>query len=114
MSNDDKTRIIRPLDQLKGPPPLPPGDNDVTRKMTDRAAKAGAAPEEEDYEKTQLVRPAGRAKTGGTFDPLAPAGAASSATEPAETDDPVVGWLVVTAGPGRGSSVQLGYGWNSI
>jgi hypothetical protein len=28
--------------------------------------------------------------------------------------DPVVGWLVVTYGPGRGASLQLGYGRNSI
>ena len=29
-------------------------------------------------------------------------------------DDPVVGWLVVVEGPGKGRSVQLGYGSNSI
>jgi len=28
--------------------------------------------------------------------------------------DPVVGWLVVTVGPGRGASLNLGYGRNSI
>ncbi|HYI70370.1 MAG TPA: FHA domain-containing protein [Skermanella sp.] len=28
--------------------------------------------------------------------------------------DPVVGWLVVTFGPGRGASLNLGYGRNSI
>jgi hypothetical protein len=28
--------------------------------------------------------------------------------------DPVVGWLVVVAGPGRGHALQLGYGMNSI
>ena len=29
-------------------------------------------------------------------------------------DDPVVGWLVVVDGPGKGISVTLGYGMNSI
>jgi hypothetical protein len=29
-------------------------------------------------------------------------------------DDPVVGWLVVVDGPGKGRSFQLGYGANSI
>ena len=29
-------------------------------------------------------------------------------------DDPVVGWLVVVEGPGKGRSVQLGYGSNSL
>jgi hypothetical protein len=28
--------------------------------------------------------------------------------------EPVVGWLVIVSGPGRGQSLQLGYGMNSI
>jgi pSer/pThr/pTyr-binding forkhead associated (FHA) protein len=28
--------------------------------------------------------------------------------------DPVVGWLVITAGPGQGRALALGYGRNSI
>ena len=28
--------------------------------------------------------------------------------------DPVVGWLVVTEGPGKGAAVALGYGMNSV
>ena len=30
------------------------------------------------------------------------------------SSDPVVGWLVVIAGPGRGAAVELGYGMNAI
>jgi hypothetical protein len=30
------------------------------------------------------------------------------------SDDPVVGWLVILAGPGRGSAVELGYGMNIV
>lgn len=29
-------------------------------------------------------------------------------------DDPVVGWLVVVAGPGKGRALQLGYGANTL
>ena len=29
-------------------------------------------------------------------------------------DDPVVGWLVVVEGPGKGRAIQLGYGSNSL
>jgi len=28
--------------------------------------------------------------------------------------DPVVAWLVIVQGPGKGTSVQVGYGWNTI
>lgn len=28
--------------------------------------------------------------------------------------DPVVGWLVVVSGPGRGSALELGYGMNAV
>ena len=43
----------------------------------------------------------------------------SASAEPAKPADdlpegPVVGWLVVVEGPGRGKSVTLGYGMNSI
>lgn len=30
------------------------------------------------------------------------------------SSDPVVGWLVVVSGPGRGSAVELGYGMNIV
>jgi hypothetical protein len=53
--------------------------------------------------KTVLVRPSSRNASGETVKP---------------SDDlpegPVVGWLVVVEGPGRGKSVTLGYGMNAI
>ncbi len=49
---------------------------------------------------TRLVTP------GGTESAVAPATDRSS--------DPVVGWLVVITGPGRGSAVELGYGMNAV
>jgi hypothetical protein len=42
------------------------------------------------------------------------AGAAATAAAPQPLDGPVVGWLVVVEGPGRGQSVKLGYGMNII
>ena len=36
------------------------------------------------------------------------------AAEARGMDDPVVGWLVVVEGPGKGRAVQLGYGSNSL
>ena len=50
---------------------------------------------------TRLVRPdeeAGAAPTGAS----------------APADGPVVGWLVVTGGPGRGRSIELGFGMNIV
>ena len=41
------------------------------------------------------------------------AGAEGAAKKDA-MDDPVVGWLVVVEGPGKGFSLTLGYGMNSI
>lgn len=56
---------------------------------------------------TTLVEP----PTGGTR-LVSPVGARADA--PAAASDPLVGWLVVVDGPGRGRSVQLGYGMNIV
>lgn len=39
---------------------------------------------------------------------------ADAATQGDRSSDPVVGWLVVVDGPGRGSAVELGYGMNAV
>lgn len=42
---------------------------------------------------------------------------ASGAVEPPPHDamtDPVAAWLVIVQGPGKGTSVQVGYGWSKI
>lgn len=57
--------------------------------------------------KTRLVAPTGAGS------PPATAGA-SPAPAAAPSSDPVVGWLVVVIGPGKGSAVALGHGMNSI
>jgi len=109
---EDKTRIVRrPIQNLQGPTSPAPGDTDATRRV-DRGSEAGRRPIDPlaDDGKTKLFRPSPnkRAQEKG-FDPLAPA------YEEAETpSDPVVGWLVVVKGPGKGKALGLGYGFNSI
>jgi hypothetical protein len=51
------------------------------------------------------------------FRPGAVSGVDSSASDFSKSKfskEPVVGWLVVTEGPGRGQSLEIGYGMNSI
>ena len=99
--DDDKTRIMRRPGQ---PPPLPRDDD---TNITDRGRSASSPAEEEEEEggMTRLVGPPRRLSDGG--------GQSAPASEAVEAD-PVVGWLVVMAGPGRGNSVKLGYGQNSV
>jgi hypothetical protein len=114
MSNEeeDKTRIVRrPLQNFQGPPLPVPGDTDATRRA-DRGSEdvRRISDPSPDDGKTKLFRPSTskRAQEKG-FDPLAPV------EDDAETvSDPVVGWLVVVKGPGRGKALKLGYGFNNI
>ncbi|WP_244442657.1 FHA domain-containing protein [Azospirillum lipoferum] len=47
-------------------------------------------------------------------DPPSGDGPAVSPARQTAPDEPVVGWLVIVEGPGRGTSRPLGYGMNSI
>jgi len=110
---DDKTRIVRPLDQLQRPITPQPSDIDPTRKI-----------DREEIPDTRTIKPIRTADEGKTVlfrpSPNRPTGATTTSpstprAEPEEAiSDPVVGWLVVVKGPGRGNAVRLGYGWNSI
>ncbi len=77
---------------------------DKTTERMDRNPSAGGATQPVDNPaddgKTRLYRPA----------------KATGAKTPAETTDSpfVVGWLVVLKGPGRGASLPIGYGVNSV
>jgi hypothetical protein len=107
----DKTRIInRPLDRLQGPAADQPPDPDRTGLAENRpaAARPPLPSAGGDDGKTVLFRPPSKSA------PAEGAAAASSGAATSNSKDPVVGWLVVTKGPGRGSAAQLGYGWNSI
>lgn len=104
--DDEKTRIIRR--PASGRPPEPPEDDDS--HTTPRAAQGRTPPPpaEEDDDMTRLAIPRRRPNTESA---QPEAGTPAQAAEP---DDPVVGWLVVLAGPGRGQACRLGYGQNSI
>ena len=109
---EDKTRIVRrPLQNLQGPASRDPLDADATRRA-ERGPEAGrsvSAPPPDDG-KTKLFRPTpNKSAQEKAPEPAAPAG------HDVETiADPVVGWLVVVKGPGRGRALGLGYGFHSI
>lgn len=94
---DEKTRLIR----RKTPPDLPPGAANPPSLPPTRMIE----PEPADGEHTKLVGAARR--SGG-------AEASGSAQPDGGELDPVVGWLVIVSGPGRGNARRLGYGQNSI
>lgn len=123
MEEYDKTRIIRRSPAQVPPPPPPPIPNQggipetspensdktriLARRPEDPAPRQERAPHpsplppvEED--KTVILTPSVRARAAG-----------EPALDPAMID-PVVGWLVVIAGPGRGHVLRLGHGMNSI
>ncbi len=108
MTDDGKTRIIKRGDQ--GPPPFgggvptraggttkvdsPSGAPAPTRKVeSPHSVPAKAA----DSNKTKLVRPR----------------SANDASDEQEWN-PVVGWVVVVDGPGKGNSLNVGIGYNHL
>lgn len=96
---DEKTRLIR----RKTPPDLPvagAGADQPTRVLE---------PESGDGDMTKLVGPARRTNPGDSA-----AGSSSTPSTDGGELDPVVGWLVVLSGPGRGNARRLGYGQNSL
>jgi hypothetical protein len=122
---NEKTRLIRRSTSGEGGGPPPPspmpqtyrphdpeetvyggsamgGSQDQTRiiRKDDPRAQAAAVPVASDA--TVLVRRSSASTPG--------------VASPAEDlpEGPVVGWLVVVEGPGRGKSVTLGYGMNTI
>ena len=89
---DEKTRLIR-----REKSAADPAVEQSTRVLE---------PEADDGAHTKLVGPARR---GGASE-------AAAGGQPGDGGevDPVVGWLVVLAGPGRGNARRLGYGQNSL
>ncbi|HZP75593.1 MAG TPA: FHA domain-containing protein [Pseudolabrys sp.] len=88
--------------------PWPARDSHPARQRDDRDKTAGRPPvsrgHDDDDEKTRFFAAPRAADT-----------AAAGAEEDASGgDDPVVGWLVIVEGPGRGRSCELGAGANSI
>lgn len=73
----------------------------TVQKTTQSASQPSAADDDEFDPQTQVV---GRQTKGAPKD--------TSRNDPMA--DPVVGWLVSVAGPGKGSVLQMGYGRNSV
>lgn len=88
----DTSSSASPADRGVPPSGDSGGDEERTRLAGPRrrSAKAAGSAEEE----PEAAQAGGRIK-----DPM---------------DDPVVGWLVIVDGPGRGASAPLGYGMNSV
>jgi hypothetical protein len=88
--DDGKTRLIRRPPRVREPETSPPGESAVSA---------------DESQMTRLIGP-----------PTRVAARSSRSSEPKKRDaqDPVVGWLVIVKGPGRGSACQLGYGQNSL
>ncbi|XHR28774.1 MAG: FHA domain-containing protein [Chthoniobacteraceae bacterium] len=118
MEDYDKTRLIR-RSSSQPPPPPPPIPSSASRAASDDSDKTRilprpASPEPERREsgpsipsddKTVIVTPPMRARMG----------LGEAATIPGDPmTDPVVGWIVVVAGPGQGNTLKLGHGMNSI
>lgn len=112
MEDHEKTRLIRRSMTQRVPPPAPAStvqpeeDLDKTRILARPASEPEAYEEmptgQADDDKTVIIRPSARSRQAG---------------EPAPDDamaDPLVGWLVVIAGPGQGNFAKLGHGMNSI
>jgi hypothetical protein len=94
--DDEKTRIIR----------RPAAEPDPAAETIDEGLTTATRmlqPTAEETEMTRLVGPPRRSAKSDS----------SGAVEGGESD-PVVGWLVVVAGPGRGQARRLGYGQNSV
>ena len=90
------------------PPGRAPGENpsalDAPTRVVSEEQTLGRTEAEEP---TRLHRPGARAADAEAAKPVA-----ASADDAME--DPVVGWLVVLAGPGKGQVCKLGYGANSL
>jgi hypothetical protein len=92
--------------------PPPRVDNDPT-EMLGRTAGSKTHPTESD-EATKVLRPSPRPSAQGTrlFGKDELPGQLEEAAD--ALSDPVVGWLVIVDGPGRGNYIPLGYGQNTI
>ena len=97
---EEKTRLIRRSKPEAGPSDAGAGITETTRILPPELPQT-----EGDEGMTHLVGPARRSGR---------ADAAPAASDDGGETDPVVGWLVVLSGPGRGNARRLGYGQNAL
>jgi hypothetical protein len=126
---NDKTRLIRRSSSgdagaPQNPPP-PPGYGGSPRDPEETVYGGGAANRSANPDQTRIIRrddPAANQAPAAAADErtvlVRRSSSSAAAGTAAAADDlpegPVVGWLVVIEGPGRGKSVTLGYGMNTI
>lgn len=119
-SDYDPTRLIRKSSSNEGgkhySSPSEGGEETIYEP-------GSGTPANEDPEQTRIIRGGHEADPGAVTDDATQlvrrssssrkeSGEVSESSEP--ENGPVVGWLVVVKGPGKGNSVALGYGMNSI
>ncbi len=97
MADDDTTRIVSRKSSV--------GAGGIATSVVGKTPGMGSADHDDSH--TRLYRP--KRTTLNSSDVLSGASAGDDFTA-----DPVVGWLVIVEGPGRGQSVTLGYGMNGI
>ena len=106
--SDDRTRVIR----KPGSPAPASVDGSKTTEVMGSGTPATPARMQTDADPaTQLFRPQ-RKQTPPPAEARVDAKPQARVTD--RMDNPVVGWLVVVAGPGKGTARELGYGMNSI
>lgn len=117
MEEQDKTRIIRRPSAHQPPPPIPPRPPEsshaenpdktriLQRRPEDPVSGAARLEQQAEDDKTVILTPPARERS-----------ASAAADTPIDDAliDPIVGWLVIVDGPGRGHALQLGHGMNSI
>ena len=120
---NDKTRLIRRSSSGDAGTPQPPPPSQPHRPHDpEETVYGGAAGRMETPDQTRIIR---RDESAAQAPPAASdktvlvrrsSASAPGVASPAEDlpEGPVVGWLVVVEGPGRGKSATLGYGMNTI
>lgn len=101
--DDERADFARPKTPPRPQAPAAPAEPTAAPPPQNAAPRAGGDP------KTAII---GRARRKPAVDRSQEA--EESKGESDQMDDPVVGWVVVVEGPGRGASQTLGYGMNSI
>jgi len=93
-------------------------DDDAGIESGDGPAREGAQvtpdPAEDEGGRTRIVGPRRKERSGEAEQSASAAPASARRATVSPMDDPVVGWLVIVDGPGKGAATPLGYGMNSI
>lgn len=100
MSDDDRTRLITRKASASA------AESEATMVM---GASGASARDRQEDDHTRLFRPSRTKQPATSLAKDAPEQESDD-----EVNDPVVGWLVIVEGPGKGHSLKLGFGMNSI